>query len=76
MGALAAEEAEFQRPIDKVRDALPGTIGELVAATGYPAGNVIALIIRLRSEGVRVNAAMNLSDPGYASTVYTVEGVA
>lgn len=49
---------DFQRPVDRVAGALPGTIAELVVATGYGAGTILQQIERMRSEGTRVNAVM------------------
>lgn len=76
--------AEFQRPIDKVHDALPGTLADLVAATGYPAGSILELIVRLRSEGVRVNATedgisravpryIDRDEPSTSTTIFAVD---
>lgn len=74
--------ADFERPQDRVRAALPGTLGELALATGYPVGQVLANITRLRKEGVRVNAIEDgvsrsvgrFVDPEVvASTVYSVD---
>ena len=64
----------MNRPPDKVRDAMPGTLADLVDRTGYPAGEVLKQIGNLRREGVRVNA---IPEPGAIGTRWPVEaGVA
>lgn len=73
--------ADFVRPVDAVRDSLPGTLAEIIERTGYPADQVLSLLNRLRREGVRVNAIEDGSrsvgryvEEGYvAQTVYTVD---
>lgn len=75
--------ADFKRPIDAVADALPGTVGEVSAATGYPPETVLSLIVRLRAEGTRVNAAedgsravgraLDRENPTTAGTIFAVD---
>lgn len=73
---------DFVRPVDAVERAMPGTLSELAAHTGYPIEQVLGLIIRLRVEGVRVNAAEDgvsrsvgrYVEAGHtATTVYSVD---
>lgn len=45
-----------QSPPARVVAAMPGTVGELSKATGYPAGEVLKQIGNARREGKRVNA--------------------
>lgn len=75
---------DFVRPVDAVREAMPGTLGDLVERTGYPADKVLSMIGRMRTEGVRVNAQedgitrnvnryVDSDNPVTSTTVYTVD---
>lgn len=62
---------EFQRPIDAVEAAMPGSLEDLREATGFGSGLILSLITRLRVEGTRVNAYVEAG-----TTIYGVETVA
>lgn len=59
-------------PPARVRAALPGTLAELTARTGYPPEQVLKFITRLRVDGLAVRAVMGQrSLEGIEPTVYT-----
>lgn len=65
--------ADFQRPIDAVEAAMPGSLEDLIERTGFAAGLILSLITRLRVEGKRVNVT---PDVVAGTTIYGVETVA
>lgn len=54
----------YTRPVDKVYKALPGTLREVMERTGYPAGTVMEMIRRLRSDGTVVDCVAGERDEG------------
>lgn len=76
-------DEEFQRPPQRVLGAMPGTLGELSERTKYPAGKVLELIVKLRRDGVRVNAiedgarsvgrTIDREDPHISTTIFAVD---